>query len=147
MPESGDGRVVPRPLDWGRRSDDEGKLVLELYQKFLKIRDDHPGLCSNNFYPGKWDEGWTVPNPDDGCGINRDQNTVVYHRWLDQGPGGLERYYVVINFSQETRHCWFRVPEQGPWLDLISNTSVTPVDGWLHSTVGSNWGAIYYRKD
>src|SRR5262249_15369699 len=27
MPESGDGRVVPRPLDWGLRSDETGKNV------------------------------------------------------------------------------------------------------------------------
>ncbi len=146
MPESGDGRVVPRPLDWDRRSDDEGKLVLELYRKLMKIRNDHPGLRSNHFHPSGWDESWTLLNPD-GYGINREQNTVVYHRWLDQGPGRLERYYIVLNFSQETRHCSFRVPVQGPWLDLIGYASATPVDGWLHSTVSSNWGAIYYRRD
>jgi pullulanase len=146
MPENGDGRVVPRPLDWDRRYDHEGGSVLELYRKLMEIRKNHPGLSSSNFHPREWDEGWTLPNPD-GYGINREKNTVVYHRWLDQGPGRLERYYVVLNLSQETRQCAFRVPEQGHWLDLISNTSATPVDGWLHCTIGSNWGAIFYRKD
>lgn len=146
MPESGDGRVVPRPLNWNLRSDNEGKRVLELYRNLMKIRNDHPGLCSNNFHPSRWDQCWNLPNPD-GYGINREQNTVVYHRWLDRGPNRLERYYIVLNFSQETRHCSFRVPVQGPWLDLISNASATADDGWLHSTVSSNWGAIYYRVD
>jgi hypothetical protein len=112
----------------------------------MKIRSDHPGLSSNHFHPSGWDDGWTLPGLD-GYGINREQNTVVYHRWLNQGPGKLDRYFVVLNFSQDTRNCTFRVPEEGPCLDLISNTSATPVDGWLSSTVGSNWGAIFHRTD
>ena len=33
-----------------------------------------------------------------------------------------------------------RVPEDDPWQDLISGAMVTPENGWLRSTVGSNWG-------
>jgi hypothetical protein len=40
-----------------------------------------------------------------------------------------------------------RVPENAPWQDLINGAMVTPENGWLRSTVGSNWGAIDYRRD
>ena len=146
MPESGDGRVVPRPLDWNLRSDQVGEAVRGLYRKLMDIREAHPGLRASQFHPRGWDEAWTLPDPD-GYGIDRGQNTVVYHRWLDQGPGQFDRYYIFLNFSQETRSRSIRVPVDGPWLDLISGDAVTANDGWLYGSAGSNWGAIYHRRD
>jgi hypothetical protein len=147
MPEDGNGRVVARPLDWTLRSDPTGTAVRRLYQTMLKIRNEHPALCSNNFYPGGWDETWTTPDPN-GYGINREQNTVVYHRWLNNQAGmRVDRYYVVLNFSQEEQQCSLRVAVDAPWRDLLSDATAVPDRGWLHSVVGSNWGAIYYRRD
>lgn len=114
-------------------------------RKLMKTREEHPGLQLNQIHPAGWDAGWTLPDPS-GFGIDRGQNTVVYHRWFDQGPDRLDRDHIVLNFSQGTQHRSFQVPVGGPWLDLISGVPLTPSDGWLHRSVGSNWGAIYYRR-
>jgi 1,4-alpha-glucan branching enzyme len=146
MPEQGDGRVVPRPLDWTLRNSDPGPKVVDLYRKMLKIRADHPGLRSANFYPSGWDSGQTTLNPQ-GFGIDRARNLVVCHRWGDDGAGKLERFYVALNFSGQTQHFSFEVPVNGPWTDLMGGQTLAPANGRLEFDLGSNWGAIYYRKD
>ena len=80
MPEEGNGRVVPRPLDWNQLTADPGPKVFGLYQKLMKIRNAHPALRTSNFHPAGWDESKT--NRDEhGFGIDRANNIVVYHRW------------------------------------------------------------------
>jgi pullulanase len=147
MPESGDGRVVPRPLNWDLPSTAEGSSVLNLYKTFIGLRKSHPGLHSSGFYPSGWIESNTQRDPQ-GFGIDRANNVVVYHRYGDDGSGNkTERFYIVLNFSSSTQHASFQVPPLGTWTELISGTSVTPTDGVLNVDVGSNWGAIYYRVD
>lgn len=75
-----------------------------------------------------------------------DQNVVVYHRWDESGGRILARYYVVLNFSQETRQVRFRVPDGGPWADLLGGDNLAANDSWGQATVGSNWGAIYWKQ-
>jgi pullulanase len=145
MPESDPDRVIPRPLDWNLLNNDLGHTILGLYQKMIRIRRDHPGLRSSNFYPNGWKEGWTQPNPQ-GFGIDRNRNVVVYHRWGDDGKGQTEYFYVVLNFSGETREVSFEIPDGGPWLDLISGASLSTSSNLIHVNIGSNWGAIYYKK-
>ena len=145
MPESGDGRVVPRPLDWNLRTLEPGPTLFGIYRKMMQIRNEHPGLRSPNFYPNNWDESHTQPN-EHGFGIDRANNVVVYHRWGDDGAGHLERFYVALNFSQQPRHASFEVPHAGPWKDLIGGGSVNAVNGRLDVDINSNWGAIYYRQ-
>ena len=145
MPEEGNGRVVPRPLDWGKLTSDPGPEVFGVYQKLMKIRRENPALRTSNFHPSGWDESKT--NRDEhGFGIDRANNIVVYHRWREDG-GKIERYYVVLNFSQSDRHVSFEVPNAGPWAELLSGGSATPAGGRLSVDVPSNWGAIYFRKD
>ena len=79
-------------------------------------------------------------------GIDRANNVVVYHRWGDDDQGRLERFYVVLNFSQFTQQVSFEVPDAGPWMDLISGHAVTAASGQLNLEIGSNWGAIYFRR-
>ena len=146
MPESGDGRVVPRPLDWTLLAAEPGPTLRARYQQVIRIRRDHPGLRSPNFHPAHWDESRTERD-EHGFGIDRNRNVLVYHRWGDDGAGRTERFYVVLNFSQETRRASFEVPGAGAWTDLIGGASRTPVAGRLDVEVGSNWGAIYYRAD
>ena len=76
MPESGDGRVVPRPLDWAALESDPGPKVFERYQQMMRIRDEHPALRSANFYPSNWDESVTTLDAH-GFGIDRARNVVV----------------------------------------------------------------------
>jgi len=145
MPESGDGRVVARPLDWNWLMQDAGPTVFARYQAMMAIRKQHPALRSGNFYPPDWDESVTQRDPN-GFGIDRDRNIVVYHRWADAPGGQIERYYVALNFSQSDEPVSFAVPNSGQWKDLISGSVLNAVGGRISTTLGSNWGAIYYQK-
>lgn len=146
MPEDGLGRVVPRPLDWLLRDAEPGPTVFARYRQMMSIRNAHPGLRSNNFYPANWDESNTQRN-EHGFGIDRWSNIVVYHRWGDDSQGHLERFYIALNFSQFTQWVSFEVPDPGPWTDLISGSSLTATAGRLNVEIGSNWGAIFFRRD
>jgi pullulanase len=145
MPESGDMRVVPRPLDWNWLLQDAGPTVFSRYQMMISLRKQHPALRSSNFYPSNWDESFTQLNPD-GFGIDRDRNIVVYHRWTPSPDGKTDRYYVALNFSQGDQVVSFAVPNSGSWKELISDAIVSAVGGRISRAVGSNWGAIYYQR-
>jgi pullulanase/glycogen debranching enzyme len=146
MPESGEGRVVPRPLDWSLRTDEFGSVLFTRYQQMMEIRKAHPALRDPNFYPAGWDESHGELD-EHGFGIDRARNLVVYHRWGTDADGVAERFYVVLNFSQSTQHASFEVPDAGPWTDLIGGTAAEPVNGRLEVDLGSNWGAIYFKSD
>jgi glycosidase len=118
MPEQGDGRVIPRPLDWNLRTSDPGPTLFDLYRRFIGLRRDHAGLRSSNFYPSNWDESDTQRN-EHGFGIDRTNNIVVYHRWGDNGTGRTERFYIALNFSNFKQHISFEVASPGPWTDLM----------------------------
>lgn len=145
MPEEGGGRVVPRPLDWDWLEAEPGPAVFERYRQMIEIRRRHPGLRSMNFYPRGWDESRAEPDPH-GFGIDRARHVVVYHRWGDDGQGRTERFYVVLNFSQQTRQVSFEVPGAAPYRELIGGGTAVPSGGRLHVEVGSNWGAVYYQR-
>ncbi len=151
MPESGDGRVVPRPLDWDLSNSEAGKKVIALYTGMMSIRNAHPGLRSQSFYPDTWDESVTQRDAN-GYGIDRNNNLVVYHRWGQDGAGKKEFFYVVLNFAAYQQNVSFRVNSPGPWVDLIGGPNFTqgsPISApssQLNVNVGSNWGAVFYTK-
>jgi hypothetical protein len=144
MPEQGDGRVVPRPLDWAWLQNDEGPTVLARYQAMMALRKQHPALRTTNFYPSKWDESQTQMNSN-GYGIDRARNLVVYHRWGDAADGKTDRYYVALNFSSADQAVSFAAPD-GSWNELINGGVVNVANGSISVTVKSNWGAIYYQR-
>ena len=145
MPEDGLGRVIPRPVVWDELKDTIGESVFDLYSKMIRIRRNHPGLRSSNFYPRGWEQ-WQIQLNPQGFGIDRARNIVVYHRWGNADDGKLERFYIVLNFSKLPEHVSFEVPDSGPWIDLINDDTLTPKDGRLHADIGSNWGAVFYQK-
>jgi pullulanase len=146
MPEQGLFRVIPRPLEWNLRTSEPGPTIWARYHQLIEIRRDYPGLRSSNFHPNMWDDGRTQPDAD-GYGIDRARNVVIYHRWGDDGTGHLERFYVALNFSaQNNVPISFRVPDPGPWQDLLSGRVLDAPNNWLSDGLASNWGAIYYRK-
>jgi hypothetical protein len=147
MPESGDGRAVPRPLDWTLQDIEPGPTIFVRYQQMMKIRRDHPVLGASNFYPSDWKDEWTKFD-ENGYGIDRDRNLVVYHRWGVNTGNNLERFYIVLNFSQQLlRDVSFVVPDSGPWQDLISGKVISAQsDDRLHIDIDPNSGAIYYKK-
>ena len=145
MPEDGNGRVVPRPLDWTVQDSEPGLTLRGKYKQLIALRKEHPGLRSNNFYPSLWKDSQTQLN-EEGFGIDQARNLVVYHRWGNDEQGHLERFYIVLNFSGQTQSVQVNVPDNGPWQELLNNTTVTTTNNRIAVNVGSNWGAIYYRK-
>ena len=137
-------RVVPRPLHWSNQTDGNGAPLLALYKELIDIRHKHPGLTSPNFYPRGWDESWTKRDSN-GFGIDVFNQVVVYHRWGTIDGGKTEKFFVVLNFSPYPQAVDMSFPDSDGWTDLLSGW-VPPISGnWLHLTVGSNWGHIFYK--
>ncbi len=147
-PESQDParkRVVPRPLLWSQLKDGPGQALLALYHKLVALRRSHPGLTSPNFYPGFWDESRSQLDGD-GFGIDVDRQLVVYHRWGNAADGRLEKFTIVLNFSDSTQTVTLSFPEDGGWVDLLSGWTPPVINHHLRLNIGSNWGQIFYKK-
>ena len=144
LPESGDGRVVPRPLRWQSDSplgnDGIGKSLFELYKRLIGIRKHHPSLRSSNFFP-------YPSNHPEGYGVFPDQDVVVYHRWGQAEGGGFERFMIVVNYSDFDQRINIPFSANGRWDDLLNDDFIF-VEGFKASgqRINSNWGRIYYQK-
>ncbi|MEW6348886.1 MAG: alpha-amylase family glycosyl hydrolase [Thermodesulfobacteriota bacterium] len=138
-------RVVPRPLQWGQLDDGCGRPMCELYRKLIKIRRQHLGLTSPHFHPGACDEG-RAGLDEDGFGIDEARQIVVYHRWGTASDGHLEKFYIVLNFSQWPQTVEMTFPEDDGWIDLLSGWQPSVKHNRLRFEVGSNWGHIFYKK-
>jgi 1,4-alpha-glucan branching enzyme len=141
-----DARVQSRPLDWNEAIDPTGQLMEDRYRFLLKIRKDHPGLRSPNFYPDYYDQQWTSFSPE-GYGLNVSSQVAIYHRWGNNEQGQLERLIVVLNFTDKTQ--WINVPfpGNGNWTDLLNGNTVVNVGNyWLSNyPIPSNWGRLFWQ--
>jgi pullulanase len=146
LPEQGAGRVIPRPVNWERRDDAIGRPLFNLYQKLIRIRNEHPGLRSPHFYPSGYDERQTRFNPE-GYGVNVEKGIVIYHRWGDGLDGQPEKFIVVLNFSAVDQWVDIPFPLNGTWQDLLNNDEFT-VSNYrlLNQKINSNWGRIFYAS-
>jgi pullulanase/glycogen debranching enzyme len=157
--DGGQNRVSPRPVRWIEKHDTpEGQAVLNFYKKLIKIRKDHPGLSSSYFEPEKWDENCSGLNSE-GYGVSVKENIVVFHRWGHLQDGDIERFYIILNFTDgkpyEQKSVTISVANEGPWTDLLSDTGkmVTAyfdnriMKHRLTYNVPSNYGAILYKKN
>jgi pullulanase/glycogen debranching enzyme len=138
-------RIVPRPLRWERLNDGPGQALAALYRQLVALRSTHPGLASQNFHPRFWDESISQPDSN-GFGIDQSRQTVVFHRWGSTDDGRLEKFFVVLNFSQYPQTVSFSLPEYGGWMDLLSGWQPAIQNNWLTFEVGSNWGHVFYKK-
>ena len=149
MPEPGDWnsieRVQPRPLHWEQLDDEPGRQLHALYKRLIQLRKDHAGLRSSNFHPAYWSDEWQAIGPD-GFGVDVARQVVIYHRWGEADGGGLERFYIVLNFSDSPQHVEVQFAENGTWEDLLSRWRPDVQDYRLRFEVGSRWGHIFYRK-
>jgi pullulanase len=147
IPESGDGRVKSRPLNWHYKGDFIGQRLFGIYQMLINIRKDHPALRSPNFYPSNYDEGDRFFNAE-GYGVHDNKNVVIYHRWGNDNNEQLERFIVVLNFSASDQYVDVPFPINGLWQDLLNKPdSFTVVNHRLkNQKINSNWGRIYYIK-
>ncbi|MGD9503577.1 MAG: alpha-amylase family glycosyl hydrolase [Syntrophobacteraceae bacterium] len=146
VPDSGPDRVSSRPLRWRRLSDGIGEGLHGLYRKLTSIRKAHPILRGPNVFP-TWQPDWARDFNQEGYGVSRNLDAVVYRRWGDAPGGGRDDYVVVLNFSSGGRRVRFLLPSSGLWEDLLSGwTFQAPGDMWWEMEVGSNWGHIFHRR-
>ena len=139
LPGSGNGRVVPRALHWNYCQDSVGKSLCYLYQKLIQIRNDHPALRSPNFFP-------TVNHPD-GYGAFPDKDVVIYHRFGYSQSGQLERFIIVVNYSDFDQRIDVPFSANGMWDDLLNGCSDYVSNFKLfNQRINSNWGRVYYRR-
>jgi pullulanase len=148
MPEQGDGRVVPRPIDWPALDDQVGKSVSALFAKLIGIRTGSAALSSPNFHPRNWDESRTTRDAE-GFGLDVDRQVAVYHRWARDRAGRLERFYVVLNLSDEPqgRDVDLKVAVNSSWEDLLTGDVFDAFANSLSVHVGRCWGRVLFRRD
>ncbi|KWT92781.1 alpha-amylase family glycosyl hydrolase [Candidatus Magnetominusculus xianensis] len=147
--DKGSGRrVIPRPLRWEFSSDKIGKSLSDLYRKLIKIRRGHRALQTDHFYPD-WEDWMRKPNQE-GYGIDVDRQIVIFHRWGDnpygKRYGQIERFIIVLNFSQNDQDVSVPFSVNGQWIDILAEPNYTiNVDGFRSNVrVDSNWGCIFY---
>ncbi|MGK7898544.1 MAG: alpha-amylase family glycosyl hydrolase [Xenococcus sp. (in: cyanobacteria)] len=146
MPNSGNDRVRPRPLNWKRLNDNAGKTLSNLYKKLIKIRQDFPGLKSPFFHPDNYDESFTRFDKD-GFGVDSDRQIIIFHRWGTGKDGSNERFIIVLNWSPTKHFVDIPFPFNGTWTDLLSGEKFAVTDYWRKSQdVNSNYGRIFYAK-
>jgi glycosidase len=151
IPEDDGGtgrRVASRPVQWKLAGDAYGSPLLELHRRMGQIRNQYPGLRSPNFYPQQWDTWQTRFNPQ-GYGLDMEKQVAIYHRWGNDEKGALQRFIIVLNFSDSPQLVSVPFPDNGVWVDLLSgyNGSWAPTvsDYTLNYTVGSNWGSVFFK--
>lgn len=144
--DQGSGRrVIPRPLHWDFAADNIGSKLTAIYHQLIEIRKAHPGLRSNNFYPGQW-EDWMMDFNPAGYGVDVEKQVVIYHRWGNDANGRLERFIVVINFSNQAQVVDIPFADNGAWHDLL-NDRIDPVTDYrlAAQTIEAYWGRIYWQ--
>jgi len=139
-------RVQSRPLRWEEHDDAIGQTMRDRYRFLMDLRRQHKGLRSPYFYPNDYAWSWHHFSPD-GYGIDEQRQVIIYHRWGDAEDGRLERFMVVLNFSDVTQYVDIPLSTNGQWTDLLNgNTSVTTQDYHLHNyPVPSNWGCVFCK--
>jgi pullulanase len=143
--EAEEKRVKERPLRWEFLNDEAGERLRSFYKQLIGVRKAHPGLRSSNFYPADWDETRETLDQD-GFGVDVNRKVVVYHRWGEADDGALERFYIVLNFSDSSQRVKLRFPEADGWEDLTSGWRPALEGLQLTFDVGSNWGHVFYKK-
>lgn len=140
LPETGPGRVLPRPLRWEAFSEDFiGTRLYEVYQRLIRIRKAHPSLRSSNFFPQE--------NHPDGYGIYPALGVVIYHRWGASETGELERFIIAINYSDSDQFLDIPFSTNGTWTDLLNDETVTVESHRLFQyRIPSNWGRVFFQE-
>jgi hypothetical protein len=126
-------------------NDKYGKASLAAYKKLIAIRNSHPALRSNNFYPGGW-EDWQTRFNEYGYGLDTERQLAIYHRWGNADDGQLERFIIVLNFSGSPQNTDVPFSVDGAWDELLDGVRVHVAGFKLRDqTVNPHWGKIYHR--
>lgn len=141
--EGSNRRVKPRPLRWDFVGDKIGRELMGLYSKLIRIRKAHPALRSPNFYPD-W-QTWQTQFNGEGYGVDVARQLVIFHRWGSAYDGRLERFIIVLNFSNRSHRVDIPFSENGVWRDLLNDNDANVIDLRLHDQeITSNWGRVYF---
>lgn len=145
--KDGNRRVYPRPLRWNLVQEKFGAPSVKVYARLISLRLMHPGLRSDGFYPGDWEDWQTRFNPE-GYGIDTERQLLIYHRWGQAEDGGTERFIIVLNFSDRHQQTDIPFTFGGIWRDLLSGFEVQ-VEGSVlpDQSIEPHWGRVYFRKD
>jgi 1,4-alpha-glucan branching enzyme len=139
-------RVKPRPLRWDFSKDNIGSNLLKLYFKLNTIRMNYPSLRTDNFYP-QW-ESWQTEFNSEGYGVDVDKQIVIYHRWGDGNNGGLDKFIIVLNFSEQAQYVDIPFSHNGTWQDILNNSSEVVTNFRLYNyRVESNWGKVFFSNE
>jgi 1,4-alpha-glucan branching enzyme len=140
-------RVKPRPLRWDYATDSIGSRMIEVYQRLIRLRLAHPALRSDDIYPTGWESWQTSFNPQ-GYGVDVGKQVIIYLRWGQDDENRLERFIVVINFSDQVQHVDIPFSTNGRWQDLLNDREVWVFNWQLpNQEIASNWGMIYYQRE
>ena len=146
--DKGTGRRVRfRPLQWEMADDKIGKGLLDLHRPLIALRRNHASLRSDNFYPSSDAGNWPHFAPD-GYGVNVDKGVVIYHRWGKADDGRLERFIIVLNFSD--RDQWVDIPfsVDGTWQELLNGGSASVSGCRLYDQqISRYWGRVYFNVE
>jgi 1,4-alpha-glucan branching enzyme len=141
-------RVQPRALRWSFKNDKIGDQLLKLYNRMIEIRKKYPALRSENFYP-EYQEGWQKDFNPQGYGVNKSKQVVIYHRW-NNANNKTVKFIIALNFSSSDQYVTVPFPDNGNWVDLLSNYkgdwSVNINNFKLDLKIGSFWGHVFYKE-
>lgn len=139
-------RIRFRPLQWEMAPDRIGSRLFELHKKLIALRLACPSLRSDDVYPGNEAAAWPRFTPE-GYGVHVDKRVVIYHRWGTGSDGQLERFIVVLNFSDADQ--WVDIPfsADGRWVDQLEGSAL-PVTGCrcANQRIPSDWGRVYLLR-
>lgn len=140
--EGSNRRVKPRPLRWDFVGDSIGRTLVNLYRQLINIRLNYKGLRSDNVYPA-YVTGQTQLTAE-GYGVDTQRQLAIFHRWGNGEDGQLQRFIVVLNFSDQSQ--WVDIPfaENGTWHDLLNNSDNHVLNFRLvNQEITSHWGRVY----
>jgi len=139
-------RVQSRPLRWDEAMDTIGSTMQDRYRFLFQMRQAHPGLRTPNFYPDYYDLNWRSFSPE-GYGIDESKQVIIYHRWGPGLSGAVERFMIVLNFSDFMQLVEIPFPMNGTWMDMINNNHMVTISDYRLRGYGipSNWGCVFFQ--
>jgi len=139
-------RVQSRPLHWDYCHDVFGKALCEVYKKLIRLRMQYPVLRANGFTPDYWEE-WQTQFNVDGMGVDCARKMLVYRRYGTDDTGKLQHAVIALNFSAVDHWVDLSFPENGQWLELLSEPqqTINVTNHHCAVSVNSHWGRIYFK--
>jgi glycosidase len=146
VPDSGNDREIPRPLRWDLLNDPTGQSLYGLHKKLIALRKECPALRTGSFTPSDYDEQ-AAHFDSTGYGVDVDKRVVIYAREGKAADGQVERFVIVLNFSDSMQQVNVPFPTDGVWMNRLGGGYVQVSGGRLNNlAITSHWAKVFYRK-